>query len=209
MQLAEFIAQLRATGVAALSGARWLPAGPLAEELQTLDHAERAEFPGEAPGFEPAAAAWAAELLHQACLAVVDREVEADEARRWLIKPCPQPASTAVIYSADLLLRHLPESLALARRLSARDPVTAALEELARHWPLSAVGATVAPLPTHPHYLLIAGHAGLRRVFADRILTRGDRARLGLHPLLDDAVRAALGAHSELAPELAAALGEG
>ncbi|MBS0658421.1 MAG: hypothetical protein JSR82_09290 [Verrucomicrobia bacterium] len=206
MQLAEFIAQLRASGVALLSGERWLQAGPLASELQKLDAAERAEFPGEAPALALPAAAWAAEWLHQACLAVVDREIEADEARRWLTKPCPLPGSAEVIYSADLLLRHLPELLQLARRLSARDPVTADVETLCRQWPYSAVGAAAAPETGQAQLELIAAHRGLRRAFADRVLARRDATRLGLHPLLDDAVRAALGAHPELAPELAARL---
>ena len=153
------------------------------------------------------AATWAAELLHQGCVAVVVREVEAEQARQWLTKPCPQPVSPAVIYSADLLLRHLPALHQLARRLSARDPVTAALQDLCAQWPYSSAGTTqITIAPDHPHLEQLAAHAGLRRAYADRILDSGNLARVGQQPLVDDALRAALGEHPELSPAVAARL---
>lgn len=208
--LAEFIAQLRETGVASLSGANWVQAGPLAAEVAKLDAVTRDEFPGEAPALELPAAAWAAELLHQACLAVVQREVSAEEAARWLAKPCPLPASPAVIYSADLLLRHLPELHQLARRLSARDPVTAGLAQLCGQWPYSSVGVANAGIAEgHPHLAHLAGHAGLRRAYVDRLFARGDLSRLGQNSLIDDELRAALGEYPDLAPAFATKLREG
>lgn len=207
MTLAEFLVNLREQGVALLSEEGEVPEGNLAAEIATLDRRVREEFPGDAPALRKDVTAWAGGLLRRACLAIVHREVEADLAAQWLARPCPEPASAEVVYSADLVLQHLPQLHQLAQRLSARDPVTASLREFAAQWPHSSVGvAGLAIPPEHPHLPIISGQPGLLRAHADRILERRDLTRVGMHPAIDDALRAALGHHTELAPDFARAL---
>ncbi len=205
--LAEFVAGLRESGLAALEAEVELAPGELADELRALDLAMREEFPGDAPAFDPAAAGWAAEIVHRTCVAIGNRAVPAEEALRWLGRPSPDPRNPAVIYSVDLLLRHLPELHALARRMSAGDPVVPALLQLGANWPLSSVGLPGVVL-SNPSAALepIAVHRGLRLHYADRVLARGDASRLGQDVRIDDTLRAALGHYPGLAPSLAKAL---
>ena len=96
----------------------------------------------------------------------------------------------------DLFFRHLPDLLAWAQRVAANDPLVAALRRLAEEWPLSSVGiANIAPGSIDP----FIAHAGLRRLYADRIIARRDSSRLA-DARTAEAVRSALGAHPELAP---------
>ncbi len=204
--LADFVDALRESGVAAVAADASPPAeGDLPAALGRLDEAARAEFPGEAPPLRAEAGAWAARLLHAACLATVDRDLSADEAVRRLRAPCPGALpDAATVWSADILLPRLPELLGLARRMSASDPVTAQLQRLARAWPFSSVGAgsLARPLLLGP----VPRDLALRRAYADRILQHDDAGRVGDDPAVDDALRAALGLHPELAPAVAARL---
>ncbi len=204
--LADFLSSLRAGGVAALGGEKEPAEGDVAPGLAGLDADARLEFPGEAPDFRPEVALWATRLLQRICQAIAKREIAASEASTWLQTPCPAPLDAATVFSADLLLHHLPDLLALARRMSADDPVVAGLLELARAWPFSSVRVSECGDSDAPALAIIAAHPGLLAEYADRVLARTDLARVGRHPAVDEALRAALGAHDSLAPKIAARL---
>jgi hypothetical protein len=161
-----------------------------------MDAAARAEVAYEAPALVMDVARWAAERLYQACQFLVYRDVEAEVVRAGCVVVCPARPSPDVCYSADLVLRHLGEVYALARGVAREDPLVEGLLKLAREWPLSSVGmAEVGTVDVSA----FVGHAGLRRLYVDRIIERGDRSRLD-HPLVVAAVREAVGAFPEIAP---------
>ena len=164
-----------------------------------FDRAARLSLPGAAPELHPAAAAWAAQRLADACRLAIARDAGAEEIRRVFSEQCPAERSAATDYSVDLFFRHLPDLLAWAQRVAANDPLVAALRRLAGEWPLSSVG--IADITPHPIDPFIA-HAGLRRLYADRIIARRDSSRLA-DARAAEAVRSALGAHAELAPGFA------
>ena len=166
-----------------------------------FDRAARLALPGAAPALDFAAAAWAARRLADACRLAIARDAGAEEIERAFSQRCPSERSVAVDYSVDLFLRHLPDLLAWAQRVAANDPLVAALRRLAAEWPLSSVGiAGIAPGSIDA----FIDDAGLRRLYADRIVVRRDSARLA-DARAAEAVRAALGAHGDLAPDFAQA----
>ena len=179
--------------------------GDVDDVLVAADAAARLDAPGDAPPFDVAAARWAARILFRACCCLADRTVDAAVVAKALGEP-GSPASTAsACWSADLFLRHLPELHALARGLAPGDPLVAEMEKLGGAWPLSSVGmklAVDAPAPAP----CIADDPCLRRLYVDRVLSRGDTSRLAA-AWVAEGVRAALGAHAELAPQTAAAVG--
>ena len=172
------------------------------EAVRELDGAARLELAFEPPALDPAAGAWALMRLYRACQALVFREIDASAVSHALGAPCPLPPSPAVCYSADLSLRYLPDVLSLARGIAPEDPLVAGLTVLAKAWPLSSVG--VGGLDAADPAAFI-DHAGLRQLYVDRIMERGDVSRLR-HPIVRAAVQEALGAYPDLSPRLAAAL---
>ena len=163
--------------------------------LREIDRRERLEFPGEAPALSLPAARWAAGTFHQACQLLVCRDVPAETVASALAVPCPQRRSPETHYSVDLVLRHLPDLLATARRLAAGDPLVNALCRLALAWPLSSVGAAGIEAGDLSEIDTFIAHRGLRQLYADRILRHNDPGRLRA-PQARAAVLASLGHHA-------------
>jgi hypothetical protein len=103
----------------------------------------------------------------------------------------------------DLIFRQLPTLYRLARHLSEGDPLVRELMSLARQWPLSSVGITLAE-PAELNSFL--EHPALRQLYVDRILESEDGSRLG-DRRVDAVVRAGLGAYPGLCLALARKLG--
>lgn len=173
--------------------------------LRRMDEEARLEFPGDAPAFSWPVAHWAAETFYRACQLLVCRDVSAADTLAVLRVACPQPPSPEAHYSADLVLRFLPDLLGTAQRLAAGDALVDALRELALGWPLSSVGVPGLEPGGLQHLDSLFVHPGLCRLYADRILQRCDKTRL-LHDQARTAVETALGQHAELCPEIAACL---
>jgi hypothetical protein len=206
MSIASFLNAIRDGNAAAVPprapiDKRELAAGDV---IETFDFVARTELAYDAPRLVPEVARWAAERLYRACQFLVYREVEADEVREGCAVPCPAVAAVSpdVCYSADLILRYLPDVFALARGIAREDPLIDGLRSLARAWPLSSVGM---PEVREVDVSAFIDHPGLRRLYADRIIERNDRSRLG-DAAVATAVREAIGAHPELAPSIWAAL---
>ena len=166
--------------------------------LTAAEAIAKEELIGQPPRFHLHVAEWAATLLYSACQFVVCREEPAEEIVRRLKLPCPESHSPETDWSADLVLRHLPEVLRQARHLSPTDPLVRELAVLGTEWPLTSVGMT---LESQPDLNSFSGHRGLWQLYMDRVLSREDLSRLN-HPSVVESARAALGAHPELAPKI-------
>ena len=206
MALTEFLSSIRERGAVIV------PAPPAPDQrlddptavavLQQLDAAARLDIAGDAPPLHLPTAHWAAAILYRACQFLAHRDVDANAVKQGLTIPPPAKPSPDVCYSADLLLRHLPDVWSLAKGIASEDPLIDSLLLLARQWPLSSVGI---PLTGHLDVSPFMHYPSLRRLYADRIIARNDVTRL-THPQVRDAVSEALGDYPNLSPALAAAL---
>jgi hypothetical protein len=190
----------------AREGRARVSAQPLADEpeevtslLNQLDEQARNEQALDIPHLSAVAALWAARLFYSLCQFTVCRDIGEERIVAVCSAACPEPRRPETDWSADLVLRHLPKLFELARHLSNGDPLVRRMKRVAADWPLSSVG-----IPGLENLQLgsFIGHAGLRRIYADRIIAAGDSTRLG-DPQVDDLLRADLGLHRELAPALA------
>ena len=155
----------------------------------------RESWPGTAPAFNVNVAHQAADVLLLLCQSVVYRELDEGQVAAQLQQVGLHPDdSPSTHYSADMLLRFLPQIAERLQRTSSNDPVFALLRDIAKAWPLSAVGiAECVPeiLPT------AFGDPSLFRVYVDRIIAASDAARLSV-PGVANAVEAALGPFENL-----------
>lgn len=150
------------------------------------------DLPHAAPEFEPAAALWAAQLLYFTVQLTLVRELDEATITERLPDYPAEPTPDA-LYSADLLLRYLPDLLGLARGLAPGDALVARLQSLARRWPLSFVGR---PEPSDPEAeARLLAHPALRQLYIDRIIVAEDQRRAA-QPLLRPLIHAALGRHA-------------
>jgi hypothetical protein len=172
--------------------------------LRRLDGLAREELALELPVFSPDVALWAARLFCHLSRSVVCRDISEGQIKAICNVPCPKRRGPETDWSADLTLRHLPNLFRFARHLSNADPLVAEMNAIATDWPLSSVG--IAGLETFDIDPFI-DHPGLRRLYADRIISAGDMSRLS-DSRLGDVLRADLGIHRELAPAIAAKLFE-
>lgn len=180
----------------------------MAEQLAHAERVVRAEFPGEAPEYEPAAALWAANLFYIASQLVVYRTVGPEEVARTLAPAgdaatrFPDPTRAESHYAVDQVFRFLPDLMRLATSAARADPLVKALGQWAGDWPLSSVGMDgVSPCSLEA----IVTHRGLLACYVDRILRHRDAGRLQ-DERVRKAARAALGAYSSLAETMERAL---
>jgi hypothetical protein len=204
-ELATFLKSLGEAGCAVITPA---PLGDVDDEaptaLKQLDTHARDELALDAPEYSAPTALWAARLFYGLCQITVCRDLGEDRIAAACGVACPAARRPESDWSADLILRHLPRLFQLARHLSNADPLVQQMKAIATAWPLSSVG-----IPGLEKLALdtFIGHPALRRLYADRIIARGDTSRLG-DPQVDDLLRADLGGHRELAPALAGRLFE-
>jgi hypothetical protein len=194
----------------------------LLDVLREWDAANRLEFPGEAPPLLEATARRAVDRFYRACQLTVYRDVDAATVAELFAEPVqaaaagsaparttarPVHASTADHYAVDLVFRFLPDLYRLAYRTSAADPLCEGLRKWAAEWPLSSVGmSSIDPAAVNPADLsTVCEDGGLLRLYADRIIARGDVARLA-DSRVRTAVRTAIGFYDELSPAVAKAL---
>ena len=95
-------------------------------------------MPGTAPAFQADAALWAATYLYRTIQFMLMRELDEKMMDEHLViyKEPLQPAS---VYSADLVLRFLPDVFSLAKSLSPDDPLVLRMKQMAAVFPLSSV----------------------------------------------------------------------
>ena len=203
MDTRGFVTGLFETGTVLLEG-RDVPADTAFETCRDLfvdlDEHTRLNLAFEPPAPILEVTRWACARLYCACLFLVHRDADAGEVREALSVPCPgggEPA--AVAYSADLLLRYLPDVHALAGGLSPEDPLVDALESLGRQWPLSSVG--MKGRDDEIDLSIFVENRSLRQLYVDRILERGDGSR-ATDPVVQEWIRQSVGLARELCPGL-------
>lgn len=152
------------------------PADLEAAEMLLLDlyERDRLEMPYNSPVFEPEAALWAAGYVFRVCQLILLRDINEDELNGWL-KGFDGPQTAEVIYSADLVLRFLPDLFRLGSGLSPEDPLVANLRVAALKWPFSSVG--IANLTVSGNEV-IWKNLSLKYAYVDRIIHRKDMQRL-------------------------------
>ncbi|UOQ51203.1 hypothetical protein [Hymenobacter cellulosivorans] len=195
MLITSFLQDLLTTGSITLTG-RPTPFVPddllAATDLLQTYHAEDAQqMPHSAPAFDAPAALWAARLLYYTIQLTLVRELD-EAVIAQALADFTADLTPEVLYSADLMLRYLPDLLRLAKGLAPGDALVARLQALARQWPLSFVSSEM-PDPEAEARVLV--HPALRQEYVDRIIRAQDRRRAGqehLRPL----VQAALGGHA-------------
>ncbi len=207
MSLPQFLTSLFEDGRVRVSN----DALPSREELLAADHvlalfeAEyRRDLPLDTPAFLPNVGGWASGMLYRACAFTVFRDVHAERLREELSIPCPEPLSPPVHYTVDLTFRFLPDLVKFAKSASQADPLLDLLADWANQWPLSSVGIPGVEIPSS-RLDGIVEHAGLLRLYTDRIIAREDHSRLA-DSRVHEAVQQALGLFPELAPQLAGCL---
>ena len=178
MKLTRFISQLLEEGRATVSGdlSPLEAADRRAAEarLQEFYEEDLLEMPGEAPEFDADSALWAAEYIYNALQLTILRDIDSETVAQYLNPGLPA-SNPEAIYSADLMLRYLPQLFGLAKGLSPQDIVVAKLKETAALWPFSSVGLDTGP--ALPDVKSILAHPSLRYAYADRIIARQDRSR--------------------------------
>lgn len=145
------------------------------------------EMPGTAPAFNPEAATWSTQFLYRMIQLMLLRDLGTDKIQE-LLPVYTMPLSPDVIYSADLVLRHLPDLFRLAKSLSPDDPLVKRLTATAAEWPLSSVGI---PLAETAALDVILSHHSLQRAYVDRIIEKKDSGRCNtpaIHALVMEAL---------------------
>jgi hypothetical protein len=215
--LNQFLRQLFHSGhVQVAPPQRPIEASDLSAADRTL--AEQAEvlaldFPGEPPLLDTAVARWAALSLYRGCQLSIFRELDEGAIAELLAAPCPTGEPGSRHWSVDVVFRYLPDLVRHAAAAGTDDPLIARLQEWCAAWPLSSVGVKLAATPLNESAIgEISRHAGLLRLYSDRILAKKDWSRLA-HPAAGEAMAASLGGHAamwnDLPPELTPALPPG
>lgn len=172
------------------------------EVIAEYEQTHRLEMPGTPPPFVLAAGRWAAFRFFRACQFAVYRDLDEQSLKQELGQPFSEPIDAAAHYSVDLVFRYLPDLAKFAGSAAERDPLRDILRGWAIDWPLSSVGMSdVDPV-------VIDGFAennSLMQLYADRIISTGDKSRLSA-PAAEEAVRRALGLFTNLAPNIATTL---
>jgi hypothetical protein len=198
--LASFLETLMRDGQAVVSArAADSPDDAAIRGLNELDLLARTEAAVDLPELSIPAASWALTLFYQLCQFVTCRDLSEQIIHAACRTPCPDHRGPACDWSVDLLFRHLPHVFATARHLSNGDPLVEEIRRLGRDWPFSSVGLLGM---ANINIESFAGHAGLMRMYVDRILAVQDTSRLG-DARIDEQIRADLGARNALAPSLA------
>lgn len=207
MNLPSFLATLFENGCVQVP-----PAGPISPDelddaqrvLVDFEREYRASLAGVPPAFDVKIGSEAALAMYRICQCLVYRELMPQEVLSELPPGDGESTSPAAHYSADLVLRFLPDAWRLARDASENDPLVSYLLNLASRWPLSSVGIPKALVSSIDGF---ADDPSLLALYVDRIIESRDQARLG-DGRVREALLSAVGAHVELAPELATIAGE-
>jgi len=201
MSFSRFLTNLLDNGTVQVSRAQEIPTEERDEAQRLLtdfEHLFRLSLAGEPPPLDMGIAGAAAQTLYRLCQCLVYRELLPDQALAQGDRLPDAPRTASAHYSADLVLRFLPDAWRLAKEAAEGDPLVKTIRDLAARWPLSSVGIPDLPAPAIDG---IAEHPALVALYVDRVIERRDRSRLN-DPRIRDAFLTAMGAHHDLAPAL-------
>ena len=207
MVLTKFLSELRESGGVVLVGADMPTEDDVrqcSEAIGELDAMARLELAGAAPPLDIKAAKWATIMFYRCCQFLAFRDIPPSTIAQTLNNPCPCVTTPSVVYSADLLLRYLPDCARLAQGLSPDDPLVEGLREMGRNWPLSSVGMKdIGPVEIDS----FIGDESLAQLYADRITACADTTRTD-DPRVQAIIKQNLGIHNALRPALADSIGK-
>ena len=170
------------------------------EILRALEAAWRQTLPAGIPPLSLPAARWGARALYAACRFAVSPIWPVDEEEhpslrgaidRALTAGEPSASDPSIAYSADVVLRFLPDLTEIVDGLGDRGPLVDRLTALGARWPLSGASAESTASELSSFYSCLA----LRTVHLDRVAERGSTPR---DPRVADDLRRALGLYPEL-----------
>jgi len=150
-------------------------------------------MPGEPLTFDSDAAAWAARYIFYVSQLILLRDVDEDVMKGYL-SPFEGVQSAEAIYSADLLLRYLPDLFRLGSGLSPGDPLVANMEKTALAWPYSSIGLKDITAEI-PHEVL--NNDSLKLAYIDRVIDKKDTGRLS-GAVEKELLKEVLGNHGQL-----------
>ncbi len=148
------------------------------------------------PEVDRDAVAWSVELFYLIAQQIAYQHLD-QEKFEFHFGP-PRVVNSQSSYSVDLVFRFLPDILRLSRASDANALLTESLLKLAADWPLSSVGIA---LSAEPEIQPILNCRSLRIFYVDRIIEKGDIARLSHSEIRSD-VQAAIGANPQLSPKI-------
>ena len=131
------------------------------------------EMPYTPPAFSENAALWAATYLFKAIQLTVLRD-GGEEMINENLKPFHHGQDASAIYSADLILRYLPQLFELAKGLAPADKLVQVLKKTAGQWPYSSVAIELNEVVEDK---LIFEHPSLKYTYIDRIIQMKDKQR--------------------------------
>ena len=135
--------------------------------LERLYHQESLSFPGEPPQFRCDAAFWGLSLFFKASCSYSFRELSPEAIARLFDSPPPNWNQPESHYSADLVLRHLPQLLNLTRSLADGDPLVVHLDLLSNLAPFSC---PLAGDPNPKSVETLLSHSGLSQLWCERLI---------------------------------------
>ncbi len=172
MKLAAFIQGLITRGAVEVSAGQHQPAdedrAETASFLKAFYLQDQLEMPFDTPSFCPEAAIWSADYFYQSVQLTVLRDLD-ESILLQRLKAYPKPITPEAIYSADLVMRHLPDLFELAKGLAPADLLVEQLHITASAWPFSSVGVD---LTTDPDVTVILSHPSLQQTYIDRIIEK-------------------------------------
>ncbi|WP_146616167.1 hypothetical protein [Chitinophaga dinghuensis] len=145
------------------------------------------EMPTTPPPFHEDAALWAATLAYR-IIQLAEAPVSSEIITH--LPPFTPPVTPAVIYSADLCLRYLPDLLQYTKPGPLQDYVL----QTAAQWPFSSTGMQITLTGT---LTPILQDNALLQAYADRIIVTRDISRCQ-HPGIKNAVIKAMGNYQEI-----------
>jgi len=131
-------------------------------------------MPGDTPAFHEEAAAWAARYVFYVSQLILLRDVDGNIMQGYL-SPFEGERPAEAIYSADLLLRFLPDLFRLSSGLSPGDPLVENLKQTALAWPYSSIGLKDVTAGIPPEVL---NNNSLKLAYIDRVIEKKDTGRL-------------------------------
>jgi hypothetical protein len=204
MSVIRFWNQIYESGRVSVSAEAGRDTRDLREAIAVIEAEWRWELAFDPPPPLMDAAVWAVLGFYRACQFLVYREIEPATITGEFESACPFTPTPTVCYSVDLAFRMLPDLFALARGLSNDDPLVKGLQTLGQSWPLSSVGMPGIDAIDVSAFI---DDRSLARLYADRIIERDDRSRLG-EPRVGRLVRDSLLGQPQLAPRLFEAVQE-
>jgi len=162
--------------------------------LRGVHAGEVMDLPGPPLDYHGEAALWGAvRLFHAACM-ICFRDTGSAEVER-LMTPAAMPdaENPAAVFSADLCLRYWPDLHRMARTLSEDDVLVTCMRRMAETFPFSTAGMGLRLDTAH----VVMRHPGLRQMYAERLLERGDADGLSA-PGLRDLILSKLGLHRDV-----------